>query len=282
MTFFQCLKREALWWFRSPSLWWCMPLLLVAVSLQPHFLWWGSGLKVKDLEGLWIWLAYSWNSSGREMLQSNGLLMMAVGKHFAELNRLMTMPIEELWKNYLIPPLQLFALLPLSMLVPPFAVTVFRRDIDHGAYKAYRLNGGSLMNFLTAKFAVQAAMLAPIQLLSMILALYLYSMGSGRAALFSLSDPIWWWCWMGLGLGLGLWTIVASWLMCLITHNGCTEVYTALIVSLLAGMLCLGSVRLWGWNVHSMLGLSAFLILTIPLMLLVLGCRMRSANYLFR
>ena len=216
------------------------------------------------------------------MLQNNSLLMMALGKHFGELNRLMAMPIEELWKNYLVPPLQIFALLPLSMLVPPFAVTVFRRDIDHGAYKAYRLNGGRPMNFLLAKFVVQAAMLAPMQLLSMALALYLYGLGSGRPTLFSLSDPIWWWCWMGLGWGLGLWTIVASWLMCLITHNGCTEVYTALIVSLLAGVLCLGSARLWGWNVNSMLGLSAFIWLSIPVMLAMLSLRLRSANYLFR
>ena len=216
------------------------------------------------------------------MLQSNSLLMMALGKHFADLDQLMSMSIEDIWKNYLVPPLQVFSLLPLSMLVPPFAVTVFRRDIHHGAYKAFRLNGGHLKHFLSAKLVVQALMLAPMQGLSMALALYLYGMGTGRGVFFEFSDPIWWWCFMGLGWGLGLWTVVVSWLMCLVTHNGCTEVYTAMIASMLTGLLCVLVVKIWGWNTHTMLGLTAFVILTIPLLLGLIGWRMRSASYLLR
>jgi hypothetical protein len=259
-----------------------MPLLLVVLSVQPHFLWWSSGLKVIEMEGLWRFLTMSWNFSGREMLKTNTLAMMAVGDNFADIDRLMSMSIEDVWQTFILPPLHIFSLLPLSMLVPPVAVTVFRRDIDNGAYKAYRLNGGRLRTYLSSKFLVQGLMLAPMQLLSMVLALVFYADGTGRPIYFEISDPIWWWCWMGIGLGLGLWTIVISWLMCLVTHNGCTEIYTSLIAGCCAGLLCLGSVRLWGWNSECMLNLSLFIWLSIPVLLVLLGLRMRSASYLFR
>ena len=282
MSWLSLMKREALWWWRSPSLWWSFPPLMLFVALKPHIMWLASGLEMKVVEGLWHTAKFGWSFGGRSAVEKNAFILNSAGIDLADIDAIMNLPIEDIWSLYLIPPLQVFAMLPLAVLVSPIAVAIFRRDVDGGAFALFRLNGGHALKFLLAKFLVVAMILLPFQLLIMELSLSFYGQGSGRPELFLWSDPCWLLAWLGLGYGLGLWTVVVSWLMCLLSSNISSEIYSSMLAASFGILLAGFGVRAWGWNETSLLQLTACLWLSTPIMFAILWKRMHMVSYHFK
>jgi hypothetical protein len=278
MNFWALLKREWLWWGKSPALWWSFPPLLLMLSLQIQIAWWASGLKVVELEGLWRYMGMGWNIYGKQMLQNNTMLMMALGDRFDAIEALIKMSPEEVWQVYILPPLQLFCLLPLPVLLPPLAVTLFRRDVQSGMLKMFVLNGGKPLNFLLAKFFSAAFLLLPLQCVCAWISMSLFIEGSGRGEFFDLSSQSWLLAWFGAGFGMGLWVLVMSWLVSLVSKNGATEVYSSMVVTSGALSLSLLAYK-YGQAEGFLFRLSAILYVSIIPMLLLLWLRIRSRSY---
>lgn len=282
MSWLSLMKRELLWLWRSPSLWWTFPPLLIFAALQPHILWLNGGLNMKMVEGLWSYVTLGWQFKGRSVALENAFILNSAGVNLSDIDAFMKLPVDEIWALYLIPPLQVFAMVPLAMLVPPLAVAIFRRDVDGGAFALFRLNGGHALKFLFSKFLVLALVLFPFQLLIMEFSLTFYSEGSGHPELFLRSDTCWLLAWLGLGYGLGLWTVVVSWLMCLLSSNISSEIYSSMLASSVGILLVCFGVRAWGWDASSILNITACLWASMPILFFILWKRMQMVSYHFK
>jgi hypothetical protein len=276
------MKRELIWLWRSPSLWWSFPPLLIFIALKPHIMWLASGLEMKVVEGMWSYVTLGWQFKGRSVAQENAFMLSAAGVNISDIETFMKLSVNDIWSLYLVPPLQAFAMIPLAALISPLAVAIFRRDVDGGAFALYRLNGGHALKFLLSKFLVSAIILLPFQVLIMELSLSFYAAGSGHPELFLSLDPIWLLSWLGLGYGLGLWTVVISWIMCLCSSNISSEIYSSMLASSFGILLASFGVRTWGWDVDSLIKLTLCLWLSTPILFVILWKRMQMVSYHFK
>jgi hypothetical protein len=282
MKFFQCLKRELFWWWSSPSLWLSFPLLLIALSVFLPLAWWATGIKVAEVEGLWRAAVMMWNFGGKRSLESNGMLMMAIGQYMPLIESTLALRVEDIWERFVLPCLQVLSTLSLTLVISPVAVAVFKRDLDSGAFKQALLSGTPAFSFLFVKMLSLLLILLPAQMIAMTLTLTLYQNGSGHPEFFSHVDLSWWFSFIAIGLGLGLWTVAVSWILCLIYKNDATEIYASSAVGIIATSAMALSAQHFGWHVSSMLVIAMVCWLSLPLALMAIGFVVRRSSYLYR
>lgn len=273
MSFLQCIRRELHWWWTHPSLWWSMPVLLIFVTVLPHMVWFATGIKVLEVEGLWRLGVLAWKMGGRETLASNPMVPVNL---LPMLDELMVLQVEDIWKMAVIPSLQVYAMTAMALVVTPVSVVNLRRDIDLGAIRAAKLSGLPVWSFLSAKLLIQGLVFALGQIICMFLALYLYQQGSERPDYFMYSDVGWWMAFMVLGLGLGLLSVMASWVLCLFFRNTATEVYTSSIFASIAVTLASILAQRMGWNGATMASLGAVAWGSIPLGIFLVASVLRE------
>lgn len=280
MNLTQLISRELLWYWRSPGLWWSLPLVLLSIAMLPQIMWLGTGGDIALVENLWNYLTLGWSVGGRNMIESNAIAATVLQPYLPTLEAVMAMSIEEVWVNFLVPALQLFCLLPLSQVIFPLTVTIFRRDMGNGSFEMHRINGGSTYAFVAGKLLALLAILFVLQTLAMFVFLLTMQTHEARAHLFGLGDVQWLGVWLGLGLSLALWAAIMSWWTCLINSNGCTEIYTSAAIAIVGVLVCLVAVKLWGWNPSTLWSLTAGSILLLPLGLVPISLRLSQRNAL--
>ena len=282
MKLFQCLKRELFWWWSSPSLWLSFPLLLIAISIFLPLAWWATGIKVAEVEGLWRGAAMMWKLGGKRSLESNGILMMAIGQYMPLIESTLSLRVEDIWQRFVLPCLQVLSTLSLALVISPVAVAVFKRDLDSGAFKQVMLSGTSAFSFLSVKMLSLLLPLLPAQILAMTLTLTLYQNGSGHPEFFSYVDLSWWFSFLAIGLGLGLWTVAVSWLLCLIYKNDATEIYASSAVGIIATSAMVIGAQQFGWNAATMMIVAMICWLSLPLAIMAIGFTVSRSSYLYR
>lgn len=259
-----------------------MTPLLFLLALQPHLFWYGTGLKVLEVEGLWRHMSFAWNMMGKRMIEDNAMLSMAIRPYQQQIDVLLATPIPELWQMYFIPPLQIFCLFPMCILVSPVAVAIFRRDTETEALRFLTLNGGSTLRLLLAKLLAAVLIFLPHQLGLLFASLSWFQSWTGHPELFAFGDHMWLWSWLGAGFALGLWSLLATWLTCLLSRNGGTEIYSSSVAGSLGLMLCLYAVKLMGWSFDTVFTITLILWVSMPLMLLVIWLRLRAKCFSLR
>jgi hypothetical protein len=248
MNFKNCLYREFLWWVRSPSLWWSLPPLIVIITLSPFISFFSAGLDLVDLEEIWDGISRDYQYYFKPKADESEVVKYIVEYTFAKIDTYLMMPLEDIWASFILPPIQIWAVLPLAMIVPPLAVALFNRDRLSGHYKEWVLNGGTLFSVLLAKLMVSSAFLCFMLIVSNYIYVLILSNSSERPEFFQLFDSMWLIGVIGGGLTTGMITIVLSWYTCMFSRNGSTEVYVAMLASVLVVSLVFGLVKLFGWN----------------------------------
>ncbi len=231
MNFKNCLYREFLWWVRCPSLWWSLPPLIILVTMLPIFMISYSGMNLVDIEEMWDGLGQTYIHYIKPKASEFDVVQNIVDLTFGKIESFLTMPIEEIWRIYILPPIQIWGIFPLAMMVSPLAVVLFNRDRVNGYYKEWLLNGGRIFPLLFARFLVCSMALFLMYSLSVFIYTEVLSASSERPDLFRLSDGIWFFGVLCGGLITGMLTVVVNWYTCLISRNGSTEIYTALLIS---------------------------------------------------
>lgn len=228
------ITRELLWWLRSPSLWWCLPPLMVFFSCFPQFTLWAGGVDLTSFGTLWNGFSGLYRMFGGRQIFDSGLSlpgMADAGSALADnLDRLLRSGPEALLRQYALPWLQAWGMIVAPSMVSPLAIGVFNRDRDQGMFLLHRVQGGGFFKLLLAKQIALGLQLLWMQALCWFAHLYLFRAMSPWDSLFSYDDPLWLMCWIGGGVGLGVFAITVSWGMCLLSRNGQSEMYTSMVI----------------------------------------------------
>lgn len=279
MTFFNLLRRELYWILKSPALLWSLLPLLLMVHLLPTILWMQSGLSVPFAETMWGGLSITWSFGIKSQIEQNFMAAQVLAPYLPIIDEVLRLPAKDLWPRYLVPSLQVFSLFPLGAVIPPLAVTVLRRDLDHGAYRQLVMNGVNCISFLMSKLIVLTLYCFLINLLCHGITLIIYQNIPGREEYFHFFSPPWLLCHY-VATGFGAWVAVTSWWGCIGSKNGCTEIYVSCVIgglginALAAGLYFLGLSS----STYAILGTG--LLLTSPLGMALLWIRMRQASFI--
>jgi len=228
MNFKNCLLREFLWWVRSPSLWWSLPPLIIVITLTPLLMLQPSGVTLSDIEDLWDGIAQNYI---HVIKQDTANFQIVIDMFFAPIEQYLLMPVEEIWQKYVVPPLQIWGIFPVAMMISPLAVALFNRDRLNGFYREHLLNGGNMFPMLLAKLIVSSVFLFIFFLISIFIYTHLLTKSSLRPEFFRLSDNIWLYGVLGGGLATNIFSMVLNWYSCLISRNNSTEVYTSVLIT---------------------------------------------------
>lgn len=231
------IKREVHWWKSHLSITLSFPLLVVVMTLTPQALFHFSGYRFEDIRASWESLSSMFNHVVMNLINSSPLYKMLFGELIKQAESFFSLPFDQVFQKYLLLPLQMWLLLPLSMLIPPMVVEAFKKDRDNGVFLYYRWTGGKALKFLFAKFVVLAIYYLVVQVLSYFLYLQAWSYLTSFPAFFRFGD--WDWLYMALlSYALCILCLAVCWLFCLCSKNGKSEHYVAqLMVAFVIALL---------------------------------------------
>lgn len=252
MSFKSLILREVLWWFRSYALWWSVFPLLILTTCFPYFILKNTGYKLSDFEQLWQQIAFAYQNF-KPVIESNLMVKMTFSHLLESANTLFSMNIDEVWKKFYVPPLQFWSILPVSLILSPLAVTLFNRDRNNGFYQLLTFNKKSLIKLQVIKFLISSVFVFIVYGLSIFLYLLVLKESSGRPEFFNFSYSMWSYGVLLGGFSIGLLTIAVSWLCCLFSKNGATEIYTAILSGKVVMIYVLFFIKQNGWTESSML-----------------------------
>jgi hypothetical protein len=240
-----------------------------------------SGMSIIDIEEMWEGLGQTYIHYIKPKANEFEVVRNIVELTFSRIEKFLIMPVESVWVIYILPPIQIWGVFPLSMMISPLAVALFNRDRANGYYKEWVLNGGKIFPLLLARFIVCSTILFVMYALSVVAYTEVLSVSSERPELFAFSDKIWFFGVVCGGLITGMFTVVVNWYTCLISRNGSTEIYTALLISnvvLYAASYCLLN---FGWKLDVILWYDALMGISCILALFPLSKLMERERFNF-
>ena len=279
MSFLNLLKREAFWLLKSPALIWSFFPLLLLIHLFIILLWVQSGLTVPLVEGMWGVLGTAWAFGIKSQIEENFMAAQILAPYIPIMDEILRLPAKELWPRFIVPSLQAFSLFPLGTLIPPLAVTLFQRDLDHGAFRQLSMNGTHCLAYLISKLIILCSYSFLLNFLCLGITLTLYQNIPEREQWFHFFTTPWLLCHMA-GVGFGACIAVVSWWGCLGSRNGCTEIYVACAIGAIGTNGLLFTLYSQGLNTSSLIYLTFGLFLSAPLGLIFLWLRMRQASFI--
>lgn len=264
------ILRELLWWIKSPSTWWSIPLVILFTSLVPHLLIFSftyNYCSIEELEFRWDASINTYKFLKGFILEQNPVITEMLKPYMDDINQAIQLRSSDIWEKFVIPSLQAYNLFPLTFIIPPIAINIFSRDRNNFVFLQYRITGGSSLKFLLGKIISIFMILLVVQCITMFISHQLYAILTERGDYFVWSNPKWLLSW-GSGISLALLAVPACWSICLIARSEVSLYYTSLLLIPALFSLVLFSMLLeMDWTTHLLLSL-----MVLPLVSTALLC----------